>query len=692
MKFNKITAALTAALLAVSASGCGSKSKSSSSVKNAEPSSASGEESASASQTTAASASEPVTEATEPVTQHISPIETVTAECAVQYNADTVVQRVDGSNTIKIPLAEFIEEGDKISSFTFVIYSGDGSNIGSYKGGCGITVAEECPAGKEGWYQSPDFTASTQGTYGEIKWDVPQDIRDYISPSGDVMFGYWWGNSSSIRLDAAICTFTRTRELPVDGTKTFEVKKSVSYNDSDNTIKVKTADFLPENAIPEAVTYNISSTGGFRKFTGAFGYSSSAGSYQSPDTAVFTDSSALSLTWFVPAEAKSYYAQDGEIMLGYWWSEQPSAVLESVTVKYSKGDGTAQAYVPPAEVVTEPEDSVSENNFRSAARIASEIKVGWNLGNSLECYGYKSWASEAETAWGNPVTTKQMIQEVKAAGFNAVRIPVTWGEHLNGTDIDPDWLRRVQEVVDYAYDEGMFVILNMHHDDYIWFTPSDSEYEKCREKLMKIWTQIARQFGGYGDRLLFEGMNEPRTVDSDKEWMGGTPQERAVVNKYEKDFVDAVRATGGKNADRTLIVTSYAASAETAAMNDVVIPSGGGNIILSLHYYAPWKFSDGTSTTFGDAEKAELDAKFKEIKTKFIDKGQPVIIGEFGCVAAADNAVRAQYYEYYIQSARANGIKCFVWDNNVFSGEGSFGIFHRLSKTWEEELRDAIVK
>ena len=689
MDKKKLLAALSASVIAVTLSGCGGKSSSS---KKKSSSQAVSENVTSGNDKTPATEEVSEAETTEPVSKHISPIESVSATCGSQYTASTTIQRTEGSNTLKVPLAEFIEDGDEIQSFTFVIYS-DSGNIGTYKGGCGISVSEDCPAATDkGWFQSPDFSAPTQGTYGEIKWDVPQDIRKYISAGGDIMFGYWWGNTDSIRVEEIVCTYNRKRELPVDGTVTIKTDKSVDYSAADNTIRVSTDGQLPENAVPEAVIYNISSGGAFRKFTGAFGYSSSAGSYMSGDTAVFTDSSSLELTWFVPDDAKCYTAGDGEIVLGYWWSEQPSVKLDSVTVKYSQGDGTLPS--APAEKIPEPtqaEDYISINGFRSAAEISKEIKVGWNLGNTLECYGYKSWSEDAETAWGNPVTTKEMIKKIKDAGFNTVRIPVTWAEHMNGDVIDSSWMSRVKEVVDYAYDEDLFVILNMHHDDFIWFTPSEAEYESDSAKLKTIWRQISAEFGDYGDRLLFEGMNEPRTIDSPNEWMGGTPEERKVVNKYIKDFVDTVRETGGKNADRTLIVTSYAASAETSAINDVVIPNGG-NIAISVHYYAPWEFAEGKNTTFGDSEKKILDAKFSELRTKFVDKGVPVFVGEFGCVAAADNSTRAQFYEYYVSAAKKSGIKCFVWDNGIESGDSSYGLFNRAKLTFNNEIITAIIK
>lgn len=690
----KIMAVLTVSAMAASMAGCSGKKSSSTSSSSSESSTASASEADPEEDTTEIKVPVTTVPATEsstvPPTEHISPRETITASCGTQVTVNKTIPYTEGSNTVKIPLADLIQEGDKISSFTFVIYSADGSNIGEFKGGFGISVTKDCPAATdEGWYQSQDIAAPTQGTYGEITWNVPADIQNYITSGGELLFGYWWGNSSSIRIENVICTYTRSADIPVDGTVTENSGKSVSFSAEDNTIRIPTAGFLPENAVPEAVTYNISSSGSLGKFTGGFGYDSSAGYYQSPDTAVFTDSSSLSLTWFVPAQAKALAANDGEIVLGYWWSEQPSITLDSITVKYSLGNGNYAPVQP--DTTPDPEISEETSDFRSSEEIVKAMNAGWNLGNTLDSYNTGKSGLATETGWGNYKTTKEMITSVKNAGFNSIRIPVTWGEHMTGDTINADWLARVKEVVDYAYDQDMFVILNMHHDDYIWFEPIDSEYAADSAKLKAIWSQIASYFADYGDRLLFEGMNEPRTVGSANEWIGGTAAERAIVARYEKDFVDTVRKTGGNNAHRSLIITSYAASADTAALNDVIVPNSK-NIILSVHYYAPWKFSDGSVTDFNDSGKSELDAKFTELKQKFIDKGTPVIIGEFGCINAAPESERQEYYKYYIEAAKKQGIKCFVWDNNITSGEQSFGLFNRGALTWNQAILSAIME
>lgn len=678
----KITALFTVATMATALTACGSNKKTSEYIQSTFNTQA---------HTKSVMKNTPTETTAEPTTVHVSPVETLTAECGSQYTVDKTIPKTDGLNTIKIPLSEFIEDGDIISSFTFIIYSGDGLNIGQFKGGCGISVTEDYPSEDKGWYQSPDFTASTQGTYGEITWEVPADLSKAVSADGEVLFGYWWGDCSSVKIENVICTYTRTREIPVDDTVSTEIGESIGFNDAENMLKIKTADFMPENTIPQAVTFNISSSGGIGKFTGAFGYKSSAGRYQSPDVAMFTDNSSLSLTWFVPEKAKKLSADNGEILLGYWWSEQPQITVDSIEVKYSLSDGTQP--ITSENNTLDDEDPVAEieGQFRTPEQIVSAINVGWNLGNSLDCYDDTFTKVSTETSWGNAKITEEMIMGVKNSGFNAIRIPVTWGEHMDDNNIiSSEWLDRVQEVVDYAYNNNMFVILNMHHDDYIWFNPTEEEYPQDSEKLKSLWKQISERFADYGDRLLFEGMNEPRTIDSELEWQGGTPEERAVINRYEQDFIDTVRATGGNNAQRTLIITSYAATAETVAIDDIAVPNDK-NIIVSVHYYAPWKFSEGIDSTFTDAGKTEITNKFAELKEKFIDKGTPVIIGEFGCVNASDNAVRNEYYNYYISSAKANGIKCFVWDNGKSSGESSFGLFNRNSLSWNNEILDGII-
>ena len=675
----RLSAILTAAVLALSFAGCSSSKTESPADDHTETT----QEVTWTDDFTAEEMSDD-TNTEESAVAHISPMEKITSNTGTQVSIGQIISRNHGENTIEFPLSDYIKAGDRIHSFTFVIFGEEGA-INEFKGGCGISVTNDCPsATSENWYQSAEFKAPTEGAYGEITWNVPEDVAKYVNPGGTFKFGYYWGDCKNIRLDSVICQYSRSKNVPADGTVSKDIGTMVNFNDEDKFFRIPT-DILPENTLPEVVTCRLDFGGNFGKFNGAFMYGSSLGSFNDNDVAVISDSNELELVWFVPKEVKNIYNSSGELKLGYWWSEQPDATLTSVEIKYS--DVNTSSVVEDLVASDTAEDSV---HFRTAQQIVSSINAGWNLGNTLDSYKTGSSGLDTETGWGNPRASKELIGTVKGAGFNTIRIPVTWGEHLKGNEINEDWLNRVQEVVDYAYDSGMFVILDMHHDDYIWLKPQESTYEKNSERLKAIWTQIANRFKDYDDRLLFEGMNEPRTTGSALEWMGGTPDERAVVNKYEADFVNAVRATGGNNKERSLIITSYAASAESNALNDVQIPDTD-NIIMTVHYYAPWKFAEGKDPKFDKSGQEELAAKFNELQQKFIENGIPVLIDEFGCVNACSASTRADYYHYYVSSAKAHGIKCVVWDNGIISGDGSFGIVSRESYNWDTGVLNAII-
>lgn len=643
------------------------------------------------------------TESTEEAaTEHVSPMEIVSSTLGAEItDIDAVLDR-DGTNTYKANLSDMIEEGDTVHSFTFIFYSADGvSDMVNYKGGCGISVTDECAAATdEGWYQSDDFEYSVNGAYAEITWNVPGEAAQYIDENGEVLIGYWWSEVQQVRLSSIICNYTRTAELPVDGQTAISPALNLSYGDEDSkTGHIDLSELINKDDTLQTVTFDISSSGSLGKFSGAFGVSLKDGSktatdekwYQSGDVAVITDSSNLSLTWIVPENVKADIAADGQVMLGFWWSEQSSVTLDRVSVRYSNSTGEqnhVNAAVDNEELSGESGTTASseEVNKMSSAEIVADIKVGWNLGNTLDSYNTKT--SDTETGWGNPKTTKAMIDAVQKAGFNAVRVPVSWTDHISddGT-IDSDWMARVKEVVDYAYDNGMYVILNVHHDDYTWLKPLYSEQAAVEKKLMNIWQQICSTFGEYDHHLIFEGMNEPRVVGSPNEWSGGTPEERDVINQLFAKFVETVRSTGGLNANRTLIVTSHAQSITEEAVSAVKVPDDD-HIIVSIHSYAPWDFcgtDDARSTWGSDADKAELDKNFQYLADTFISKGIPVIIDEFGSVNKNENVSdRAAHFEYYIRSAKNQGIKCFVWDNGAFNADGDngFGLLNRKDCTW----------
>lgn len=317
----------------------------------------------------------------------------------------------------------------------------------------------------------------------------------------------------------------------------------------------------------------------------------------------------------------------------------------------------------------------------TSQELVADMKMGWNLGNTLDSVG--GTALQSERAWGNPTTTQEMIDEVLAQGFNVIRIPVTWEGHFgDGPDyaIHEIWMNRIQEVVDYAYDKGAYVILNMHHED--WHFPSEENKEEASEMITALWTQIAECFKDYDEHLIFEGLNEPRKKGTVYEWNGGDEEGREVVNHFMQVFVDAVRATGGNNTYRHLMVCGYAASSSTEALESIVLPKDD-RLIVSVHAYTPYNFALNTAGTDQFTDAQDIDKLMEDIQKIFLDKGIPVIIGEFGAMNKENEAERVKWATYYLSKAKEIGVPCVWWDNNAFEGSGeNFGLFNRRELSW----------
>ncbi len=335
----------------------------------------------------------------------------------------------------------------------------------------------------------------------------------------------------------------------------------------------------------------------------------------------------------------------------------------------------------------------------SSLELVSEMKIGWNLGNTLDG-GQESVRGAdpetIETAWGNPVTTKEMIDTVKAQGFNVFRLPVTWdwstGEAPDYT-ISEEWLDRVQEVVDYGIDNEMFVILDLHHET--WHDPYEDNYEAASDRLKKVWTQIGNRFQNYDEHLIFEGMNEPRLRGTADEWNGGTPEAREVVNKLDADFVATIRSLGGNNPKRHLMIPGYAASNSDDALKAIKVPDDD-KVIVSVHAYIPYNFalaSNGGKYFLASRNSQDIDHLAENIKTLFLDKGQAVIVGEMGAVDRDNEEFRVNWAKYYITKMREIGVPCVVWDNHASSGDGElFALLNRRDLTWySQPLVDAMV-
>ena len=330
--------------------------------------------------------------------------------------------------------------------------------------------------------------------------------------------------------------------------------------------------------------------------------------------------------------------------------------------------------------------------FESAEAAVENITVGWNLGNTLDSCGewiglYTEGKPENyETAWGNPVASRELITAVKAAGFNAVRVPVTWADHIDEKgSIDAEWLDRVQEVVDYVISQGLYCILNVHHDAGAdgWLEASADCFVKSSGKFAGLWKNIAVRFREYGDKLIFEGFNE--ILDSQNSWSDARENDAyKAVNDFNQLFVNTVRATGGNNAERNLMVQVYSGSCSEKALAGFVLPddSTAGHLMIQAHNYDPQGFtsSGATWTTMtdkwgSDAEKQYFDQMFDRLESFAKEQGAPLVIGEFGAEYKGNEPSRELYAEYFVTSAANLDIKCFWWDT------GEMALFDRSSCT-----------
>ena len=331
--------------------------------------------------------------------------------------------------------------------------------------------------------------------------------------------------------------------------------------------------------------------------------------------------------------------------------------------------------------------------------MVKNMRLGWNLGNTLDAHGEGIAGLDTQYCWGNPDTTQEMIDAVKAAGFATLRVPVTWANHFGGAPdytIDEAWLGRVQEVVDYAYGIGMYVILNMHHDDHYWYIPDEAHEAALTAQYISLWEQICARFADYDERLLFQAFNEPRVIGSEREWKGGTPAERAVLGRLNAAFVQTVRGSGGQNAARWLLLPTYAASSDRRALRGIKLPKDE-RLIVSVHGYMTWGYASGPAGEYTPELRDRVDGMLHEFYRHFVARGIPVVITEFGAVAKEDEAGRERYAAEYVAEAARYGIACVWWDNgNVSLPEDRFSLLDRESLQWRypgvvKALREAIV-
>ena len=348
----------------------------------------------------------------------------------------------------------------------------------------------------------------------------------------------------------------------------------------------------------------------------------------------------------------------------------------------------------------------------SASEIANQITIGWNIGNTLEAIG-------GETYWGNPMVTEDLIQAVKASGFNAIRIPCSWSQYADSATgkINTVWLERVKQVIQYCTSNDLYVILNIHWDNgWLENNCNADKQQTVIPRQRAYWEQIATYFRNFDEHLLFASANEPNVKDA---------SEMAVLLSYHQTFINTVRSTGGKNAYRILIVQGPNTDIETTCnlMRKMPTDSIANRLMAEVHFYTPFNFTCMTNDeswgkqfyywgnnnhsttdvthnpTWGEEET--IDYLFELIHSNFITKGIPVIIGEYGAIRrttlTGDNLQlhtdsRNYYLNFVTAKAKEYGLKPFYWDSGG-NNNLSFGLFNRHTNSiFDQQAINAIMQ
>lgn len=328
----------------------------------------------------------------------------------------------------------------------------------------------------------------------------------------------------------------------------------------------------------------------------------------------------------------------------------------------------------------------------SATDAVKNMGLGWNLGNTLDANNGSGkditaasyWGQqgiESETCWGQPYTKPELFKMMKEAGFGAIRVPITWYNHMDKDgNVDKAWMKRVHEVVDYVIDNGLYCIINVHHDTGAdsdgfvhWIHADETIYNSTKEKYEFLWKQIAEEFKDYGNKLLFESYNE--MLDAKSTWNApGNTASYNAINSYAQSFVDIVRATGGNNETRNLIVNTYAAANSEAPVKNLTLPKDPtkDRTIVEVHAYPNFfTWSSPAKLRTIKEVKNDVDYIYNTLKNNVISKGVPAIIGEWGSFGVDNGPGKTDYdlrkdmffefCDYFVKKGKENNVATFYW-------------------------------
>lgn len=520
---------------------------------------------------------------------------------------------------------------------------------------------------------------------------VTQSSLTFARDGGELTFSAQSAVQATAVSDQAWCNVTAgtmSANLKVTPVTVSVVAMTTELNDRTATITVK--------AGSETATVSVTQKAGDILIVEQTAYSVPAegGTVSVQLTANAAVSVSISAEWL---------KQTGGDGGGYvFTAEANTGATRTATITFTLASKTATVSVTQEAAAAQPITA-------TAMEVARLMVPGWNLGNTMEAPGS---SLSVETSWQGTKTTQQVIDYVKSLGFRSVRIPCSWNCHATNGKIDAQWTARVKEIVDYCINDGLYVVLNDHWDNG-WieekgFTDlSESNVGDKLATLKNLWTQIATAFRDYDEHLLFAGLNEPNCDSQAK---------TDALISYEQAFIDAVRATGGNNARRILVVQGPSTDIDnTNKYYDVAKLSDTADkaLMAEVHYYSPWNFCgmeqdeswgkmfwywgssnhvSGSSRNASWGEEDYVRTQFRKMKTQFADKGIPVILGEYGCQwrdlssqspqdqASHDASVKL-FHKTVCQVAVSSGMVPMVWDINAANRQGTKGVMTLLSRS-----------
>ncbi|MFF4568186.1 cellulase family glycosylhydrolase [Streptomyces sp. NPDC001410] len=337
---------------------------------------------------------------------------------------------------------------------------------------------------------------------------------------------------------------------------------------------------------------------------------------------------------------------------------------------------------------TAPQRSSTVRVPARAMDAVAAMQPSWNLGNTLD-------AIPDETSWGNPKATRELFETVRAQGFRSVRIPVTWSAHQSTTapyTVDAAYMSRVKQVVDWALAENLYVVLNVHHDSWQWIEKISTDHDNVRARYDALWTQISTAFRDEPRSLLFESVNEPGFTDAT------AAQKTEFMNELNASFHKIVRASGGGNKSRLLVLTTQGGTPSQDLMDDLYTTISGlhdSNLVATVHYYSWYPFSVNIAggTRYDDAARNDADDAFARMHNTFVARGIPVYLGEYGLLAYPDDnhpsrierGEALKYYEHVGHLGRVTGVTTALWDPG-------FAYLNRATLKWRDPALFAWIK